>query len=34
MEKTHRSKLTKKFKPYLNRKKIICLDIPDDYEFM
>ncbi|MFC0350109.1 low molecular weight protein tyrosine phosphatase family protein [Undibacterium danionis] len=34
MEKTHRSKLSKKFRPYLSNKRIICLDIPDDYEFM
>ena len=34
MEKTHRNKLSKKFRPYLSNKRIICLDIPDDYEFM
>lgn len=34
MEKIHRNKLIKRFKPYLNRKKIICLNIPDEYEFM
>jgi predicted protein tyrosine phosphatase len=34
MEKTHRNKLTQRFRPYLGGKKIICLDIPDDYEFM
>ena len=34
MEKTHRNKLSKKFRPYLSDKRIICLDIPDDYEFM
>ena len=34
MEKAHRSKLSKKFKAYLNGKRVICLDIPDDYEFM
>ena len=34
MEKAHRNKLSKKFKPYLNNKRIICLDIPDDYDFM
>jgi predicted protein tyrosine phosphatase len=34
MEKTHRSKLTSKFKKHLNNKRIICLDIPDDYELM
>lgn len=34
MEKAHRNKLSKKFRPYLSNKRIICLDIPDDYEFM
>ena len=34
MEKFQRNKIQKKFKEYLNRKKIICLDIPDEYEFM
>jgi predicted protein tyrosine phosphatase len=34
MEKTHRNKLSQKFRPYLGGKKVICLDIPDDYEFM
>ncbi len=34
MEKTHRNKLSKKFKPYLGRARVICLNIPDDFEFM
>lgn len=34
MEKAHRNKLTSKFKKYLSNKRVICLDIPDDYEFM
>lgn len=34
MEKTHRSKLSQKFRRYLHNKRIICLDIPDEYEFM
>ena len=34
MEKTHRNKLSTKFKKYLNRKRVICLDIPDEYEYM
>ena len=34
MEKAHRNKLSSKFKAYLGNKKIICLDIPDEYEFM
>jgi predicted protein tyrosine phosphatase len=34
MEKAHRSKLSKKFRKYLNGKRVVCLDIPDDYEYM
>ena len=34
MEKTHRTKLNRKFRPSLKGKRVICLDIPDDYEFM
>jgi predicted protein tyrosine phosphatase len=34
MEKAHRSKLSKKFKPYLKDQRIICLDIPDNYDYM
>ena len=34
MEKAHRNKLSAKFKKYLANKRIICLDIPDEYEFM
>lgn len=34
MEQAHRDKLSKKFRPSLNGKRVICLDIPDDYEFM
>lgn len=34
MEKAHRNKLTAKFKKQLNNKRVICLDIPDDYAFM
>ncbi|UDL87122.1 low molecular weight protein tyrosine phosphatase family protein [Mesorhizobium sp. PAMC28654] len=34
MEKAHRAKLQKKFKASLKKARIICLDIPDDYEFM
>lgn len=33
MEKAHRNKLGKKFKSSI-RGRVICLDIPDDYEFM
>ena len=34
MEKAHRSKLSKKFRLSLNGKPVICLDIPDEYEYM
>ncbi|MDB5870880.1 MAG: hypothetical protein JWQ07_322 [Ramlibacter sp.] len=34
MEKAHRAKLAQRFKMHLNGKRIVCLDIPDDYEFM
>ena len=34
MEKTHRNKLKSKFKRHLTNKRIICLDIPDEYEYM
>ncbi len=34
MEKDHKQKLSQKFKPYVKNKKIICLDIPDNYEYM
>lgn len=34
MESSHRSKLSKKFQPWLKDKRVICLDIPDEYEYM
>ena len=34
MEKTHRNKLQKRFRPHLRTARVICLDIPDDYAFM
>jgi predicted protein tyrosine phosphatase len=34
MERVHRTKLQTRFKNHLNGKKIICLGIPDNYEFM
>ena len=34
MEKSHRDKLSKQFRSSLNRKRVICLDIPDDYDYM
>jgi predicted protein tyrosine phosphatase len=34
MEKAHHNKLGKKFRPCLNGKRIVCLDIPDEYDYM
>jgi predicted protein tyrosine phosphatase len=34
MEKSHRNKISKKFKLGLRNKRVICLDIPDDYDYM
>jgi len=34
MERGHRTKLTQRFKRSLNGRKIVCLDIPDNYDFM
>lgn len=34
MEKVHRKRLSATFRPWLNGKRIICLDIPDDYDYM
>jgi len=34
MERAHRSKLSGKFKPHLGNKRVICLEIPDEFEFM
>ena len=34
METTHRNKLSKKFRQHLKGKRIVCLNIPDEFEFM
>jgi predicted protein tyrosine phosphatase len=34
MEKVLRAKLQRKFRTSLKKARVICLDIPDDYEFM
>ncbi|WP_333781556.1 phosphotyrosine protein phosphatase [Aurantiacibacter sp. MUD61] len=34
MERAHRNKLQKKFRSGLGKTRVVCLDIPDDYEFM
>jgi len=34
MEPSHKTKLTKSFSKALRDKRLVCLDIPDDYAFM
>lgn len=34
MEKAHRAKLQRRFRTALKKARVICLDIPDNYEFM
>jgi len=34
MEKSHLAKLRSRFRTYLGGKRLVCLDIPDDYDFM
>ncbi len=34
MEKAHRNKLNAKYRAHLLNKRVICLDIPDEYEYM
>jgi predicted protein tyrosine phosphatase len=34
MERSHRNKLSKKFRAHLKTKRVICLDIPDEFEYM
>jgi predicted protein tyrosine phosphatase len=34
MERAHRNKLSKNFRAHLKDKRIVCLDIPDDFEYM
>lgn len=34
MEKSHRKRLQDRFGKHLRDKRVVCLDIPDDYEFM
>jgi predicted protein tyrosine phosphatase len=34
MENSHRSKLTEKFSSALKGKRVVCLDIPDKFEYM
>jgi predicted protein tyrosine phosphatase len=34
MERVHRQRLSQRFGPQLRGKRVVCLDIPDDYAFM
>jgi predicted protein tyrosine phosphatase len=34
MEKAHKTKLTARFQPHLAGKRVVCLGIPDNYQFM
>lgn len=34
MEKSHKNKLSKNFKLFMKGKRVVCLDIPDDYDYM
>ncbi|WP_245754915.1 hypothetical protein [Pelosinus propionicus] len=34
METKHKKRLQERFKEELSDKKVICLNIPDDYQFM
>jgi predicted protein tyrosine phosphatase len=34
MEQSHRTKLSKRFRPHLKNKRVICLDIPDQFAYM
>lgn len=34
MEPSHCSKLSRRFRVHLKSKRVICLDIPDEFEFM
>ena len=34
MERGHRSKLSAKFKAHLAGRRVVCLEIPDDFDYM
>lgn len=34
MERAHRTRLASRYRQWLNGKRVICLDVPDDYDFM
>jgi len=34
MERVHKTRLAARFRAHLKGKRVVCLDIPDKYEFM
>jgi predicted protein tyrosine phosphatase len=34
MEEAHREALSRKFRPHLGARRVVCLDIPDEYQYM
>ena len=34
METSHKNRLAKKYREFIRGKRVICLNIPDEYEFM
>ena len=34
MERAHRTRLSKHFRRYMKKQRVICLGIPDDFDFM
>jgi predicted protein tyrosine phosphatase len=34
MERVHRTRLTRQFSRYLKEKRVVCLDIPDEFDYM
>jgi predicted protein tyrosine phosphatase len=34
MERVHRTRLSSRFRASLHGKRVVCLEIPDDYDFM
>ena len=34
MEKNHKNRLQKKFKKHLDKQRVVCLGIPDEYDYM
>ena len=34
MERAHRAKLSSRYKAHIGHARVVCLDIPDDFEYM